>query len=86
MQALARKSRTWHQQSSAERMEAHHVTTVLTDTQQCSNLDLCCLLHHHTLLHPSSQLLYEGIVEQKPHEVCTNLAGLLVSVPCIGCT
>ena len=31
-------------------------------------------------------LLYEGIVEQKPRKVCTNLAGLLVNVPCKGCT
>ena len=32
------------------------------------------------------ELLYEGIVEQKPRKVCTNLAGLLVNVPCKGCT
>ena len=31
-------------------------------------------------------VLYEGIVELKPHKVCTNLAGLLVDVPCKGCT
>ena len=34
----------------------------------------------------SELLLYEGIVEQEPRKVCTNLAGLLVNVPCKGCT
>ena len=50
------------------------------------NLRTWYSFNRFSLLNTMEGVLYEGIVEQKPHKVCTNLAGLLVDVPCKGCT